>query len=36
MNDKYANFDPKNLTFCPYEILGLEPQDHSAAFKKLV
>lgn len=36
MNDKYANFNPKNLNFCPYEILGLSYQDYSEAFKKLV
>ena len=36
MNDKYANFNPKTLKFCPYEILGLEIQDYSEAFKKLV
>lgn len=36
MNDKYANFNPKTLQFCPYQILGLEPQNFSEAFKKQV
>ena len=25
MEDKYKNFDPKDLKFCPYQILELEP-----------